>query len=374
MVSEEVKVAHTLYQSGKFANPFYQLDTGLTAHVAPGYPYLLASLLRWFGTGARGAFAIQNLETIALVLQIGLLPLLARQLGGSLQTGLIAAAIALIGLRRDWYWECSYVGLLLIVETILYANYLRTDSILTATLAGVTWGILLLFSPSALVVLIASILLAGLLHRRILGLLLFTALPLLVTTPWIWHQYHVFGHFIFIRDNFGIEMAASFNERAQYRSTKSAVDLNHPNQNRAEAERVIALGEPEYNALKLHEARMWVEANLHKAISLVCQRLFYFWLPPIDMRNPISSAVIWCSTLLSTFGLVALWRTHRTGALVISSFLLCFPLVYYIVQYIPRYRYPIAWVTFLLSGFAVEAFPRGATRRRPQELNAHNKA
>jgi hypothetical protein len=46
-------------------------------------------------------------------------------------------------------------------------------------------------------------------------------------------------------------------------------------------------------------------------------------------------------------------RNHRRAALMLSSTLLLYPLVHYVVQFEARYRYPIFWATFLPAAYAV---------------------
>src|SRR5215472_12945730 len=48
---ENVRVARSLAVNGTFADPFATLKTGVTAHVAPVYPFLYSLFLRAFGTG-----------------------------------------------------------------------------------------------------------------------------------------------------------------------------------------------------------------------------------------------------------------------------------------------------------------------------------
>jgi hypothetical protein len=58
-------------------------------------------------------------------------------------------------------------------------------------------------------------------------------------------------------------------------------------------------------------------------------------------------------TLLAFLGLWWAWPDLdgiRRGALVIP--LLTYPLVYYILAYMPRYGEPVRWILFLLAGSA----------------------
>jgi hypothetical protein len=50
---------------------------------------------------------------------------------------------------------------------------------------------------------------------------------------------------------------------------------------------------------------------------------------------------------------VLLYRRHRRAALLLSSTLLLYPLIHYVVQFEARYRYSIFWAAFLPAAYAV---------------------
>jgi hypothetical protein len=60
-------------------------------------------------------------------------------------------------------------------------------------------------------------------------------------------------------------------------------------------------------------------------------------------------------TLISLPGLWILARTSRPRATLCGGFLAIYPLMYYIVQYIERYRFPIFWVTYVLASISLRA-------------------
>ena len=126
----------------------------------------------------------------------------------------------------------------------------------------------------------------------------------------------------------------------------------------------MELGEIKYNALRLREARRWISSHPARFIKLSVMRFIAFWMPTENLNNPYASGrhlervVIYLITLLSVFGLVILCqRDIKSGVLLISC-LTVFPLVYYIVQFEYRYRYPIMWVTFLLGAMPLTACAR----------------
>jgi hypothetical protein len=71
-------------------------------------------------------------------------------------------------------------------------------------------------------------------------------------------------------------------------------------------------------------------------------------------------------TIASFFGVYRSLRRRRYCDLFILSWLTIFPIIYYLVQFDYRYRYPILWVTGLLAAdgiFHLVASARTAAQR-----------
>ena len=185
-------------------------------------------------------------------------------------------------------------------------------------------------------------------------------LPALIVSPWIVRNYLVFHKVIFIRDNLGLELAVSNNDCAAF-SLRANLDSGcfqkfHPNGGVAEASKVLALGEARYNEVRLHEAALWIAGNPGRFLSLCAQRFQAFWvphegetvatLPPGRKRERLC---VYLMTFLSIIGLCLAARRDPASAAVCAIWLAVFPVVYYLVQYEDRYRYPIMWVTLLLG-------------------------
>jgi hypothetical protein len=162
------------------------------AHLqAPGYPAVVALVIKLFGAGSRGEFALLWLTKIAVAVQLALLPFLARYLGLGPITGLIAAAGWLIARVRSL---SDFAGLLIVILAFpMYkALHIRlSSSELVCT--GLFWGLLLLTSPVPLVVLgawLVALLLTSPQPKWTIAVL--GVLPLLVITPWLVRNYCVF--------------------------------------------------------------------------------------------------------------------------------------------------------------------------------------
>ena len=90
---EPSNVAIALATTGHFSNPFQMAATGLTAHVAPVYPFLLSLLYR--GVGGAGFSVAKHLLAIFLVsLQYALMPHASRLLSLPRVTGILGGFTA----------------------------------------------------------------------------------------------------------------------------------------------------------------------------------------------------------------------------------------------------------------------------------------
>jgi hypothetical protein len=369
---EALTLARRLAESGSFASPFLAMATGPTAHLAPVYPAFLAFLIHIFGSGPWGAFVLQNTAAAAVAMEVALLPLVAEALGMGIEAGIFAALAAMIARLPSFFaWEANYVAVLL--ECLTLVIFMPNPSALRRfwywIFLGALWGFALLSSP------VIALPFAGWLLSRGGGRPAFGnrrelwtvfAVAIVVVAPWIVRNYSTFGKFIFIRDSLGIELAVANNPCASYairisESTGCYGPL-HPNISATQAAKVVRMGEPAYNSALLEDALHWIVANPEKFLQLTLRRFFYFWFPSDRgdaageiLHGPARAhyAAIFGSTILSLYGLWALWRRNRPAAAWCALWLALFPLIYYFVLFIERYRYPVLWITFLLAGYAV---------------------
>jgi hypothetical protein len=359
---EAVRVAHNLYQSGKFANPFVTVATGYTAHVAPGFSTLVCWLFKVFGDHTAGGIALAWLPILALSLQIALLPALAPMFGYNPWTGVCAGAFALLT-KPDLYdqWEAHEAGLLILVLAALvscWANGSRASGV--AWLTGILAGLTICFQPIMAPVFAVWLLLADrplIRDRRAMPL---WAIPILICAPWMLRNQLRLGT-PWIRDDLGIELYVSFNDCAPYGFEQSqkqgCFGRFHPNQNLSEALALRSMGEARYNQERLRRAFVWMTRHPGHTAALVAKRTLAFWFPTND-RWPEYLRIrkrrlffFWALTLASFGG--ALWSLKRRipGGPILLTLLALFPLVYYVVQFDHRYRYPILWVTWLEAAY-----------------------
>ena len=196
-----------------------------------------------------------------------------------------------------------------------------------------------------------------------------------------------------MRDNLGLELSLSNNDCAQFGislNNLSGCDFKgNPNVNKDEAKKVLQLGEVEYNKLQSRDALRWIIDHPARFMKLTAMRFVVFWIPnesgkiflitptrlPAVTPKPagaaatgdstggppsrrLERAVIYLMTLLSGIGLVILYRQDIESMAVCMSCLTIFPLIYYVVEFEDRYRYPVLWVTFLLGTLPITTFVR----------------
>ena len=381
---ESLQLGNSLALHGTFADPFDPLPTGPSAHVAPGYPALVAVIIRSFGNGAAGNLVLGRVTVLVIALQLSLLPFLARHLGMRFLTGVLAAAAWLLGPIRMYRWESDFVALLAVLLAFpMFTAFRRKLSQVELAVTGLLWGVLLLFSPTPLIVLGAWLLCLYFVARRKRGQLIPLAiLPILVILPWVVRNYLVFSEPVFLRDNLGLELAVSNNSCAQYsldlnRSGINCFSRNHPNESFEEAQKVLQLGEVQYNRVRMKEARAWIRENPGRFLEMTGERFAAFWFPAWTATaagSPPagrSSVIVSILTLLSLGGAFLAWQNSCTSVLVLGPWLVVYPLLYYVIQYDERYRHPVLWASFLLGCYLlVEMFSRIREKRGSARIAA----
>ena len=381
---ESIALADSLATRGSYADPFAPLATGPSAHVAPAYPALVAALIKIFGAGAGADFALGIVTKAVVGMQLALLPFLAEYMGLSWITGALAGVAWLLSGFTLLRWENDFAALFVVLLAFPMYNALRRHlSGREVIVAGVLWGILLLFTPVPVLALGAWLVCLRFLAKYDWKTLFWlAAIPLIVISPWVVRNAVVFHELIFVRDNFGLEIGVSNSPCAAFSyamdEENGCFHRTHPNANYDEALRVRELGEAAYNHVRMREGVDWIKNNPSRFLSLTMQRFVAFWFPNASgnpLQQPRLSRSEWITylfTLLSLPGLLLMWRNHRAAALVMMVWLVMFPLVYYLTQFAERYRRPILWITLLCGSYALVEFFAGAVRSQRASHAATN--
>ena len=102
----------------------------------------------------------------------------------------------------------------------------------------------------------------------------------------------------------------------------------------------------------LGETLAWIRANPGEFLKLTIQRFFLYWFGPLYSAGPPIIALL---TFLAILGLIRIFPGLPVyQRVVILVPLITFPLIYYLVPYMPRYRIPIDWMIFLLAGAEIQ--------------------
>ena len=378
--AELENIARSLALHGTFADP-YKISTGLTAHHAPLYPLLLSFIFRIFGYGTTAAYAMVAMNIFFGSLQFALLPVLADAARVHRAVGVIAGFIgALLPYRimREIRWETTLSALIIVALFLVTTRWwqLQQPSRGHSFWIGVGWGVGMLCCPVLLpafaVMLLFFAFFASSSHypRWTVSLAVAAVGMVLAVLPWTIRNYRALGGVVFVRSNFGLELDLANNSEAHPLFADNIAigfpnnyyHLHHPWASREEAERVHQIGEIAFNRECLHRAVGWIRTHPRDFARLTFQRMTFFWFTPLRIQ-PLKAALLVPWTLLAIWGLWTAIHKHRALGLLLLSFWVSYPLVYYIVQADARYRYPIDWsFAFLVVYVLTQSLWKGETR------------
>lgn len=350
-------IAISLMQSGRFADP-YIIPTGPTAHLPPIYPLFLSVIYRWFGLTPTAGYVSMLFIIVTGSVLYAMLPWLAGRLGVGRVAGFIGGLAGT--LLVEWPEHGEYLtGIVLgfLVVAFLQRWTKACVSWHGSFLLGLAIGAAFHLQPALLPAMLGCMAFELWWSRRQRKSTFLMAMALgivLACTPWAWRNYTTFNALFFIRSNFGLELRMGNHEGAA--ATMEVMDAQaehrHPTLMSEEARILRDVGEIEYMRRAGQEALVWITENPAGFIWLTAQRIANFWAGPL--HRPLAASGVLALTILSLWGfwltLPGLTIPHR-AALIIP--LGTYPVIYYFVPYMPRYRVPIDWILFILAGAAV---------------------
>ena len=123
-------------------------------------------------------------------------------------------------------------------------------------------------------------------------------------------------------------------------------------------------GEAAYMRRLRDETVAWIVSHPGEFGALTSARVWHVWFGP--PARPIEALPIAGLTLLALVGLrraVPRMPPPERAAVLIP--VTCYPLLYYLVGYVPRYTFPLSVLLFVLAGFAIStqspSFKRAAS-------------
>jgi 4-amino-4-deoxy-L-arabinose transferase-like glycosyltransferase len=368
-----------------FSNP-YGGNTGPSAWEPPLYPYLIGGVFKIFGIYTyASAWVLLSINSLLAALTTIPVFLIAHKTFGPRVALWSARAWAFN--PYVWYWSIHWIWDTTLTPLILALIFLLSLEMAALemeqwpgqrgwTLFGALWGVGALANPAMLSFLpFNGLWIWRQRYKRglpsLAGVVLSSFVFFLVISPWLVRNYEVFGRFVFIRDDFGLQFRLGNNKLAD----GMLIATLQPNLNQPEFEKFQHLGEIAYGADCKRLAFDWVRTHPQKFAIISMKRFFYYWngVPrPTDSvsRWDFRSSLFLASSVLAIWGLGRALRKRRPGAWLFAGLIATYPTVYYLVFPHARYRHPIEPELFILIVFLLCEIRTRTGRRSANSLSA----
>jgi 4-amino-4-deoxy-L-arabinose transferase-like glycosyltransferase len=358
------RVARSIALGHGFSSP-YEGNTGPTAWEPPLYPYLMARVFRIFGVYTQAsAWALLSINSLFGTLTCIPIFFIAHRTFGERVAVWSAYTWALCPYiwywSVHWIWDTTFTPLILACIFLLALELQDWRGLRGWIVFGALFGIGGLANPTMLAFLpFCGLWIWRQRYRRgfssLAGIALASVVFFLVLTPWVVRNYEVFGRFVFLRDDFGLQIRLGNGPSAD----GMLMAYLQPNLNKIELEKFQQMGEIEYAARCKGIAFDWIRTHPTRFAVISLKRFFYFWngvprptnsVAPIDFRTSAFLA----TSVLALWGLGRALRQKRPAAWLFAGLVLTYPTVYYFVFPHARYRHPIEpelviLIVFLLS-------------------------
>jgi 4-amino-4-deoxy-L-arabinose transferase-like glycosyltransferase len=359
--AEICSIADRLVRGQGFSSPFHQ-DTGPTAWIAPLYPYFVSLVFRVFGSySSASAIVLLGIQcVIAAATGITIHALGRRTLGARI--GFWAAwiwAFSPIFFRWavSWIWDFAASAFLLSVVFIITLDVAEKNTRKLWLELGALWAVIALTNPALLSVMPFTFLYAIFLNRRasrpwIASLALAGVLFAALVSPWLIRNEVVFGRPTFFRSNFWFE----FHLGNYHLSNGLGYAGKHPGANPAELRKYAEWGEMRYIDYYKQDGLRFVRECPAEFRELTRHRVWWFWdgSPLLyQAREWWKPWKFWPLSVGGWLGLLfVLTRRLRSWPLFVSA-LVVYPIPYYFVYPVAKYRHAIEPELLLLSVYLV---------------------
>ncbi len=369
------RIGRALALGQGFANP-YGDSTGPTAWEPPLYPFLIGGVFRVFGiyspASAWVLLAINSLFTALTSIPIFWI---ARGVLGE-RLALVSAWIwALLPYAMywsiHWIWDTTFSPLVLACVFLVALQLEHARGWKGWALFGALWGLLALSNASLLSFLpVCGLWVWVRRHRRglssLAGVGLAAMIFFLCLAPWLVRNARVFGHFVLVRDDFGLQFRLGNGPHAD----GLLMPYLQPNLNPAEFAEFRRLGELAYAERCRRLAWGWIQEHPDRFAVISLKRFFYYWngVPrPSDRASPLDfrNALFLASSVLALWGLGRAVRKKLPHAWLFLGLVLSYPTIYYFVFPHARYRHAIEPELLILAVFLVSEIGRPAKLRSP---------
>ncbi len=371
------RVGRSIALGHGFSSP-YEGNTGATAWEPPLYPYLIGGVFKLFGVYTHASARVL-LSINSLFATLTCVPMfwIAHRTFGERVAVWSAATWALCPYvwywSVHWIWDTTFTPLVLACLFLLALELQEWPGLRGWAFFGVLYGVGALANPTMLAFLpFCGLWIWRQRYRRGLpslgGVALASVVFFLALTPWLVRNYEVFGRFVFLRDDFGLQIRLG---NGPYADGMLMAYLQ-PNLNRLELEKFQRIGELAYSDSCKRMAFDWIEAHPARFAVISLKRFFYYWngipratssVAPIDFRTSAFLA----TSVLALWGLGRALRQKRPGVWLFAGLVLTYPTVYYFVFPHARYRHPIEPELLILIVFLLSEVTRRRASSMPDE-------
>jgi 4-amino-4-deoxy-L-arabinose transferase-like glycosyltransferase len=370
------RVGRSIAQGQGFASP-YEGNTGPSAWEPPLYPFLIGGVFKLFGIyTVASAWVLLGINSLLATLTT--VPVFWIAHGTFSERVAVWSAFAWSLNPYVWYWSIHWIWDTTFTPLILTCIFLIALELTDWPgwhgwiLFGALYGVGALANPTMLAFLpFCGLWIWRQRYRRKLpslaGVVLSSLTFFLVLSPWLIRNYQAFGHFVFIRNDFGLQFRLGNGPGAD----GMLMPYLQPNLNKLELDKFQRMGELAYAADCKRLAFDWIRANRERFTIISLKRFFYFWngvprptasVSPVDFR---SSAFL-ATSVLAIWGLILALRQKRPGAWLFAGLVLFYPAVYYFVYPHARYRHPMEPELLILIVFLLTEVRSRTTAARQQ--------
>jgi 4-amino-4-deoxy-L-arabinose transferase-like glycosyltransferase len=366
------RVARSIALGQGFSNP-YGDNTGPTAWEPPLYPYLMAGVFKLFGIYSyASAWVLLTINSLFAALTTIPIFLIARRTFGDRVAIWSAWGWALNPYiwywSIHWIWDTTFTPLVLSLIFLVALELQDWRGLQGWVIFACLWGVGALANPSML----AFLPFCGLWIWRqrfknglpsLAGIALSSAIFFLVLLPWLVRNYEVFGRFVFLRDDFGLQFRLGNSKGAE----GMLMAYLQPNLNKLEFEKFQRMGELAY-AARLQTAGFRVgpgksqtlRGDQPEEIFLLLERRTQAHRQPCSMGLPqlvVSGVVRACN-----LGRGSSRAAEGARSMAFRGTAPDLPTTYYFVFPHARYRHPIEPELLILAVFLLLQTGKKASR------------
>jgi 4-amino-4-deoxy-L-arabinose transferase-like glycosyltransferase len=370
--------ARTLLAGRGWTNP-YLPDEALPSALRGPIPSLLLAGILWLTGESESWFRLASYlfySVVSTVTAVAMYHLGAQVFNprvGRVTAVMFALYPGSIYYATNAMCDTALVSACLVAMTLAMIQAVGVGTLRHAAMAGLIGGMGALINPAILRVFAVLLIWwairiapanAGRGSRRAFVMI---AIAGLVVSPWLVRNRIVFGEWVFIRSNFGMELRAGNREEGVPFVSVERFHMSDP----VELSRLRELGEPAFDRECRARALTWINDDPIRFLRTTLERFGTFWAKEVFYGHyPVASSLfLGIPSLLGWIG-IGFAVSQRLAVAPILIPPLVFPLVYYITHVQARFRFPIdAFLLIFAAYFCTRVADRIARATSPHAVN-----